>query len=68
MGLAVKSEGEHRQDRCLHLLERISEDDRKDLHEDGKQDYKYRCVKCGRYLRRLNGVLKFQNETEETDT
>lgn len=50
MGVGVKSEGEYRQDRCLHVLEQL--DPKK---EDG---FKYRCIKCDKYMKRKNGVVK----------
>ena len=57
MALAVRCEAELRQDRCLHVLEGISEEDRQCLHTDGERDYKYHCVKCGAWLKNANGVL-----------
>lgn len=58
MAMPVKSEHEHRQDRCSHVLEPISEADKKDLHTEGERDYKYRCIKCGKYLKQLSGTLR----------
>jgi hypothetical protein len=57
MGMPVKTEAEHRQDRCPHLLKTIDADTQQALREFGERDYKYQCVKCGRFLKNLNGVL-----------
>lgn len=45
----VKTETEHRQDRCLHRLERLDP-----AKENG---FRYRCVLCGRHMLRKNGVV-----------
>lgn len=57
MAMPVKTEAEHRQDQCLHLLKPISDEGKRQLHEDGKRDYEYECVLCGRPLKNLNGTL-----------
>lgn len=57
MAMPVITEAEHRQFACLHLLEHISEDDIKRMHVDGERDYKFRCVKCGKFLKNINGVV-----------
>lgn len=45
----VISEGEHRQFRCLHTLEQLDP-----AKEHG---FKYRCLKCDKYMKRLNGII-----------
>jgi hypothetical protein len=57
MVLPVKCEAEHRQDRCAHVLEPIDSRADSDLNEGEKRKYKYRCVKCGKYLKNINGIL-----------
>lgn len=57
MGLPVITEAEHREFACLHLLERISEEDKRRCHIDGERDYKFRCTKCGKFLKNINGVV-----------
>jgi len=49
MGLAVKSEGERRQDECLHTLIKLDP-----KMEDG---FRWKCTKCGKYLMRKNGIV-----------
>jgi phage-related protein len=53
MSLAVKCEAEYRQDDCSHVLE-LADDEAKRLIS---KKIKYRCVKCGKYLKNLIGVL-----------
>jgi predicted RNA-binding Zn-ribbon protein involved in translation (DUF1610 family) len=48
MSIAVKSEGERRQDECLHTLVKLAPP------EDG---FRWRCTKCGKYLYRKNGIV-----------
>ena len=50
MSLSVKSEGEYRQDKCLHLLEAVDP-----AKEHG---FRWHCVKCGRWMYRKNGVVR----------
>lgn len=57
MGTAVRCEAELRQDQCSHRLVIMSDADKARLAERGQRDYKYQCVKCGRCLKNLNGVL-----------
>lgn len=57
MAAPVKSEDEHRQEECSHVLKFIDAATAKMLHEEGQRDYKYQCVKCNRILKNLNGVL-----------
>lgn len=57
MATPVKSEREYQQDRCSHVLKAVDPEIAKYLHENGQRDYKYQCVKCGRFLKNLNGVL-----------
>ncbi len=55
---AVKCEAELRQDRCPHVLKYIDAETAAQLRTPGQRDYKYYCLKCGRYLKTKNGVLK----------
>lgn len=57
MALPVKCEAEYKQDRCSHVLKPIDAEDAKRLNEGEQRKYKYCCVKCGKYLKNLNGIL-----------
>ncbi len=39
---------------CAHIPEALSKDVRKALNID--RGYKFRCIKCKRYLKTLNGI------------
>lgn len=60
MALPVKTEHEHRQDKCLHLLKILDDKTRRLAHTDGERDFKYECVRCGKLLKIRNGVLMNQ--------
>ena len=49
MGVAVISEHEHRQFECPHVLEKLDP-----AKEHG---FRYRCLKCGKFMLRKNGVM-----------
>ena len=51
----LKRQNEHRQDRCLHLLEPIDAKIAR-VHENGQRECRYRCVKCGRHLKNKVGT------------
>lgn len=57
----VKSEREYEQDRCLHILEPISNEDAGNVNEPNERPYKYHCIKCGRWLKNRNGILTKEN-------